>query len=216
MKKYSAYRAAARESLRGNWTPAVLAVLVYVVVVEAVSGIAGVPAAPFLATEQTVVAVATAGVLSLAASILFLLPFGYALSVTMLRYYHGDKSRAVANLFDEFIGRWRRYVPTALLHEAIVALGTLLLVVPGIIFALSLSMTPFVAREQPELSAVECMRRSRQLMKGHKWRLFVLMLTFLGWLLLGILTFGIGLLWVMPYIYQAQVAFYEDVKAIDN
>ena len=212
MKKYSSYRAAARESLRGNWTPAVLTVLVCVVVVEAVSGVAGLPAAPLFVAQNLTWGIIVSCALALAAAILFMQPFEYALGVTMLRYYHGDKSRAVANLFDEFIGHWRRYLLPSLLHALIVAVGTLLLVVPGIIFALSLSLTPFVAREQPELTAMGCLRRSRQLMKGRKWHLFVLMLTFLGWLLLGILTLGIGMLWVAPYIYQSLVDFYEEAK----
>ena len=51
------------------------------------------------------------------------------------------------------------------------------------------------------------------MMKGHKFDLFWLFLSFIGWILLSILTLGIGLLWLAPYMYTAQAAFYEDVKA---
>ena len=71
MKKYSSYRAAARESLRGNWTPAVLTVLVYVVVVEAVSGVAGLPAAPLFAAQNLTWGIIVSCALALAAAILF-------------------------------------------------------------------------------------------------------------------------------------------------
>ena len=55
------------------------------------------------------------------------------------------------------------------------------------------------------------MRESKRLMRGNKWRLFCLQLSFLGWLLLGCLTLGIGLLWVYPYQSAAEAAFYLEI-----
>lgn len=49
-------------------------------------------------------------------------------------------------------------------------------------------------------------------MDGHKWRLFCLHLSFIGWWLLCILTLGIGMLWLAPYIQNSTAAFYEDLK----
>ena len=51
------------------------------------------------------------------------------------------------------------------------------------------------------------------MMKGHKFDLFYLYLSFIGWFLLSFLTLGIGFFWLIPYMYTAQAAFYEDVKA---
>ena len=56
------------------------------------------------------------------------------------------------------------------------------------------------------------MRRSRQIMDGNKWRLIVLALSFLGWIILGILTLGIGYLWLIPYMTTTESAFYCDVR----
>ena len=50
------------------------------------------------------------------------------------------------------------------------------------------------------------------MMKGHKFDLFFLHLSFIGWFFLSIFTLGIGLLWIMPYMLTAQAAFYQDVK----
>ena len=50
------------------------------------------------------------------------------------------------------------------------------------------------------------------MMKGHKWDLFVLDLSFICWILLGIMTAGIGLLWVAPYMDTTHAAFCEDLK----
>ena len=73
-------------------------------------------------------------------------------------------------------------------------------------------MVPYLLRDYPELGAREALRTSRQMMKGHKWDLFVLDLSFIGWFFVCILTFGIGVLWVTPYIETTRAAFYEDLK----
>ncbi|MCF0164738.1 MAG: DUF975 family protein, partial [Bacteroidales bacterium] len=64
-----------------------------------------------------------------------------------------------------------------------------------------------------ELSELDTIRLSKNMMKGHKWELFVLQLSFIGWILLSLLSLGIGLLWVIPYMQVAEAHFYEDVKA---
>ena len=74
-------------------------------------------------------------------------------------------------------------------------------------------MTPFILAEKPELSAKEAIDLSMEMMEGHKMEFFMLWLSFIGWCLLGLLTLGIGYLWIMPYMYTATAAFYEDVKA---
>ncbi len=70
--------------------------------------------------------------------------------------------------------------------------------------------TWFVMADHPELSAVDCMRESRKLTEGKRWRLFVLDLSFIGWVLLVIITGGIAALWVDPYIKTTVGAFYQD------
>jgi len=52
-----------------------------------------------------------------------------------------------------------------------------------------------------------------ELMNGNKWAAFVLDLSFIGWAILCCFTFGIGYLWLIPYIQLAQCEFYEDLKA---
>ena len=59
----------------------------------------------------------------------------------------------------------------------------------------------------------DVLKTSRMMMRGHKWQLFVLELTFLGWALLCVLTLGIGFLWLAPYMEAAKAAFYNDLKA---
>ena len=92
-------------------------------------------------------------------------------------------------------------------------LWSLLLIVPGIVKAYAYAMTPYILVERPELSVNEAIGLSRRMMKGRKFDLFYLHLSFIGWALLCILTLGIGFLWLYPYMMTAQAAFYCDVKA---
>jgi uncharacterized membrane protein len=92
-------------------------------------------------------------------------------------------------------------------------LWSLLFIIPGIVKCFSYSMTPFILEEHPELSANEAIDHSRAMMKGHKFDLFWLLLSFIGWGFLCLFTFGIGYLWLTPYMETAVADFYEDVKA---
>jgi len=100
-----------------------------------------------------------------------------------------------------------------LLMTIFIFLWSLLLLIPGIIKSFSYAMTPFILEEHPELSASEAIDHSRAMMKGHKFDLFWLLLSFIGWLILCMVTFGIASLWVTPYMQTAVADFYEDVKA---
>lgn len=88
---------------------------------------------------------------------------------------------------------------------------SLLLIVPGIIKAYSYSMSYFILADDPKISAIDARKKSMQLMEGNKAKLFCLDMSFLGWLLLSALTFGILLLWVMPRILTAHAAFYRNL-----
>ena len=92
-------------------------------------------------------------------------------------------------------------------------LWSLLFIIPGIVKCFSYSMTPFILEEHPELGANEAIDHSRAMMKGHKFDLFWLLLSFIGWGFLCLFTFGIGYLWLVPYMDTSISAFYEDVKA---
>ena len=88
-----------------------------------------------------------------------------------------------------------------------------LLIVPGIIKAYSYAMTPYILVDRPELSVRDAIRLSGRMMSGRKLDLFCLHLSFIGWMLLCILTLGIGILFLSPYMMTAQAAFYQDVRS---
>lgn len=91
-------------------------------------------------------------------------------------------------------------------------LWSLLFIIPGIIKSLSYSMTWFILADNPEMKANEAITRSRVLMDGHKTELFVLYLSFIGWLILCVLTLGILIIYVGPYMHASLAAFYNEIK----
>ena len=99
------------------------------------------------------------------------------------------------------------------LSSLFIFLWTLLLIIPGIIAAISYSMTFYILADDNSIGAMDAMDKSKKMMDGYKWKSFCLGLRFFGWSLLCILTLGIGFLWLMPYAQVSMAKFYDDVKA---
>ncbi len=98
---------------------------------------------------------------------------------------------------------------TLFLRDLFLALWTLLLIVPGLVKTYSYRMVPYILAEDPNTPPMECIRRSREMMKGNKWNAFVLDLSFLGWNILSVLTLGIlGIFWTRPYKESTNAALY--------
>ncbi|WP_243456494.1 DUF975 family protein [Mobilitalea sibirica] len=92
----------------------------------------------------------------------------------------------------------------------------LLLIIPGIIAALSYSMAFYIMEENPSMGILDAIGESKEMMRGNKFRLFCLGLSFIGWLILCVFTFGIGMLWLVPYMNASFAAFYLEVSKSDE
>ena len=75
------------------------------------------------------------------------------------------------------------------------------------------AMVPYIIKDEPDLSAKEVLQRSKEMMRGHKWHTFILDLSFLGWIILAVLTLGVlSFFWVDPYIKSTDAALYSVLK----
>lgn len=99
-----------------------------------------------------------------------------------------------------------------LLTRLFIFLWSLLLFIPGIIKAFSYSMTSYIIAENPTIDPMDAISKSQEMMRGHKFELFMLHLSFIGWYLLGIITFGIALFFVIPYVQTAVANFYVELR----
>lgn len=193
MKTNSEIRALARQSLSGNWTMPVLVMLILFIV-------SGISAIPYLGSLLV---------------IFIFLPINYSVEQLFLRFARGEKNNLIEKMFDCF-NDYGRALGTSLLVVIYICLWALLLIIPGIIKVYSYAMTYYIALDHPELNAEQCIQRSMKMMSGHKMKLFLLDLSFIGWILLCILTFGIAKLWVQPYINVAHSHFYQELKATEE
>ena len=148
----------------------------------------------------------TMGLLSL-----LTLPMSYALSVAFLNVSRTQCNPQLECMFTVYRDNFLKAFLVPLLQGLFVFLWSLLFVIPGVIMAYAYSMAIYVANDNPELSAMDAIRKSRELMDGHKWDLFVLDLSFIGWIFLCLLTCGIGFFFLAPYMEMAHVEFYREL-----
>lgn len=205
LKTNATFRAEARATLQGNWKPAVLATLVYLLVY-------GIFAAGSSCSDLT--GNAFLPMVGSLGQIFIGFPLAFGFYIAILRFYRGEKEQMVGNIFDGF-NNYGRALGASLLVHIYTFLWTLLLIVPGIIKFYAYSQTYFILHDNPEMGINDAIDESMRMMNGHKEQLFMLDLSFIGWILLGILSCGIGLLWIEPYCMNAHAAFYENLKMED-
>lgn len=138
-------------------------------------------------------------------------PMTYGLINVIKINYDGERKPLVSDLFSGFKYFWNLFLLN-LLITIYTFLWSLLFIIPGIIKGISYSRAFYIFYEHPEFSARECIERSQQMMDGHKWNCFALMFSYIGWLLLCILSLGLLTLWVGPKMKTADYIFYNNVK----
>jgi uncharacterized membrane protein len=185
--------AQARACLAGKWGLSVAVVLV----VNLISGGLG-----FIPCAGPIINLVIAGPLQLGV-VLFFLGIARQADVEFGLAFNGFKHFGTAFL-------------AMILVTIFTLLWMLLLIIPGIIASFRYALTFFVLADNPEMSAMEAINQSKELMKGNKWKLFCLGCRFIGWILLGMLTCGIGLLWVLPYLQTSMSRFYDDVRGAQS
>lgn len=146
-----------------------------------------------------------------------LLILGGPISVGFLSYILNLKRNGNQKFNDLFSGfkRFSDYFVTFLLVSLYTFLWTLLFIVPGIIKSISYSQALYIIHDNPGMSPKEAIKKSQEMMKGHKMEYFVLILSFLGWNILNIFTLGIlNIFFVGPYVNSTYALYYE--KLIEN
>lgn len=177
--------AQARETLAGKWGLAVGATFVYLVV-------------------STLASIVPFGSLLVAGPLLLGLTYFFLM-------ISRSKIPTIADIFYGF-NHFVTALCTMLCALVFVILWSLLLIVPGIIAALSYSQIFYILADDSSLGALEAIKKSKKLMEGNKWKLLTLSLRFLGWGILCIFTCGIGFLWLLPYMQTTKAKFYDDIK----
>lgn len=211
MQLNSELRAQARERLEGQWGTFVLMTFLMLVIqtILQIPGYIG-SLLEILSPENVLASLSFSNISNILS--LLALPLSWGLTVSLLRN-HREESVDLENLFDGFRGgRYTRVFCALFLVNLFTFLWALLLIIPGIMKAFSYALTPYILLDEPELTARQAITRSCEIMQGRRWKLFCLYLSFIGWGILSLLTFGIGFLWLVPYMNASIAAFYEDAR----
>lgn len=221
MKTNQDYKNAALIRLRGNWAPVVVAAIIYIIIEIFCKGVEEwdiiSKKIPWLVNfvPSTAGAKAILQGCGWIVTIFIITPLGFGFYNALRVLYEEGDADVTSNMFGFATNNYLRVVYTGFLMLLKIFLWSLLLIVPGIIKAFAYALTPYILVEHPEMSSSEVLSESERLMEGHKFDLFWLELSFIGWFFLSILTLGIGFFWLEPYCQTAIVAFYNDIKAAD-
>ena len=237
MKNASDFRSLAREALSGKWALAILAGIV----ASVLGGIGtsgpeiefkfegGQFSADLMFADQTVFsttggfspelqrllvggAIAIGIVSILFAVLYFILGSFVAVGYSKFNLDLVDHKDAEIGTLFSYISYWKTTALANLLETLYVLLWSLLLIIPGIMASYSYAMKNYVLADHPELTANEAIARSKEMMRGNRFRLFCLDFSFIGWNILCMFTLGIGNLWLNPYIQASRAAFYREVS----
>jgi len=202
MESISSYKNRAIASLKDKWMDAAIVALVYFVISEGIDF----AVSSFLATET--------GVVFQLIWLLACAPLTWAFGVMFLDFIRGNELK-VGKLFDGYKDCIRIGI-AFFLYFLVVLVGVIFFIVPGIIFAMMFAQVPYILRDDENIGVIDALKKSANMMKGHKMQLFLLYLSFIGWAILAILTLGIGYLFLFPYMYTTVAHYYEDLKSESN
>ena len=191
----------AREKLKNNWSTAFLVGLTVMIpqtISEILKAIGSIEAGGMEDISLGLISTLVAAPLALGFSI-------YTLN--LFRNGSADYN----NIFDGFKSLGK-ILGVYFLMIALIILGMILLIIPGIILAFGFSMAYYVMIDKPELGVVDTLKESWKIMKGNKTKLLGLSLRFIPWAILGILCLFIGAIFVLPWMQLSYASFYEGIK----
>lgn len=143
------------------------------------------------------------------------LPLTMGLALYTIKFIRNEEF-TLANLFEFYDARILTVFAITFLVGLFTVLWSLLFIIPGIIAALSYSMYAYIYADGTKDNPMDVINESKRLMNGYKWDYFVFNLSFLGWMILCILTFGIAMIYVLPYVTVSEAMYYDELKKIKS
>lgn len=155
------------------------------------------------------------------AFIIFRILIGYGLEVGGRRFF---KQAAQMDVKMGYLGyafnseRYKGIMITMLYKGVLTFLWFLLLIIPGIIKSYAYSMVPYILADNPNIGSSRALELSSQMTEGHKFNIWVLELSFIGWYILGLILFYVGIFFVKPYENATKAELYLVLRqnALDN
>ena len=150
------------------------------------------------------------GVIIAAIGSIFISIFAMGYVKYLIKFVRGENPE-FSDIVECVKERWLTIFLTSLLVGIFVGLWSGLCVSPGIIASMSYAMAQFLAVDS-DMNPLECIRKSKEMMNGHKMEFFILGLSFIGWNILASFTLGLLYIWLMPYMNVPVTLFYENLN----
>ena len=177
----------ARQALTGKWDVAIGGIAIYWLLPLVIS---------FIPKAGNIISTILEGGLALGLA-------GFSMSLSR------EQLTKATDIFNE---RFWISLGAYLLQGIFILLWSLLLIIPGIIAAYSYALTNYILVEDKTIGIQEAIQKSKDMMRGNKWKLACLQGRFIGWGILCLFTLGIGFLWLYPYVIVSIAEFYDDIK----
>lgn len=231
----SELRKRAREILHGNWGKGACITLAYLLITLIINYI-------LAAFKDNAIAYTILYI----AEILITLPLSFGLIVCFLKISRSQETKAFSFCsegFSRFSRVWKVFfqvivrmilpivclifVMFLMILLTIISLKSWIFILIGvalyiacIVYVVSrgllYSLAYYIAYDEPTLSAKECVLKSENLMTGNRGNIFLLELSFIGWAILAAIPFGLGYIWLIPYIQVSLACFYEKVTNVKS
>ena len=141
-------------------------------------------------------------------------PMWFGQTYVFLKQARDGEPMNLADVFKGFSTVFAQCFLIALMQAIFTFLWGLLFVIPGIVKQYAYSMAFYIKVDHPEYDWHQCINESKRITQGHKMELFILDLSFIGWLFVGALCLGVGTLWVAPYMEATRAQFYQELVAV--
>ena len=191
----STLMAQARQSLQGKWGLVIGAIIINFLV----GMISVIPIVGWIAS-------------------IIICPVVYVGLMTFTLSISREKEAKIEQLFEPLNdgGIFGTAIAATLLQAVLIMLGFICLIIPGIYLAFSFKMTMLIIADNPTIGPLDALKKSHSLMNGNKMKYFFMMCRFIGWFILATCTFGVGFLWLVPYVHISDAKFYDDILKSQN
>ena len=209
----------AKELLKGNVfriLGVILLVGLITYVVEIIPGIFGIKTSEVIGSSSygmTVTKTTSFGYIWNLVSAIVSVVLNVGLTNYILKFIRNENP-TISDIFDIIKEKISIIIPVGILCSIFISLGFICLIIPGIIVALMLSQVSYIIVDEDNLDTMAILKKSADMMNGHKGEYFVLGLSFIGWILLCM--FIIPIIYVIPYTTITFALYYENLKKQTN
>ncbi|MBA7527576.1 hypothetical protein ES705_19752 [subsurface metagenome] len=156
-----------------------------------------------------VAAATVLGIIGFIYGILIVGPVDYGVSFAHLKAARSDRLE-IKDMFEAFSNYWNAVLANVLVF-AIVAIGMVLLIIPGIIFACKLAFTPYLVVDR-KMDVIGAAKESWHMTNGHAWKVFLIGLLAIPISIAGLIVFGVGIIVSFMWIRLAFASLYHSVS----